>query len=82
MHACQVPFSDGSSANGSRLYRASLLQTMRDIHAQGVIHGDVRSLNIIVGPDVCTIVDFDRAFLSSSNAEAVEEISQLKHLLV
>ena len=71
----QVPFSSIIGQN--------IIEAFTQIHERGVLHGDIRSENILVGKDgsVC-IVDFEMATMDAEKEELETEMSEVKGLLV
>lgn len=45
----------------SRIARRKAVCTLKEIHAAGILHGDIRQENILVGQDSATLIDFTYA---------------------
>lgn len=66
----------------SEFNRKCLRKTLKAIHAAGVLHGDLRSWNILIDElGGVSIIDFDRASLHPTFEELREERLRLEALL-
>jgi len=60
----------------------NILKAFKQIHARGVLHGDVRPENILVRPDQSVVViDFEMSELMAPREALMSEMREVKHLL-
>jgi serine/threonine protein kinase len=57
------------------------LSTLECIHNAGILHGDIRCDNILIGHDGITIIDFSHSAQSANEKAKKEELSQLRYFL-
>lgn len=61
--------------------RTSAIETLKAIHAAGVLHRDIRSWNIVVNNERLSIIDFDRASLTASKLDYTEEMNRMERFV-
>ena len=59
----------------------SALSTLESIHNAGILHGDIRCGNILIGDFGITIIDFSHSEHSDNRKDKEKELSQLRHFL-
>jgi serine/threonine protein kinase len=55
----QVPFEEGAHVCTSAGQGLSLIQDLKDLHAQGFVHGDIRASNCAFSDEDSRLIDFD-----------------------
>ena len=72
-----------SSYNGDFPFQTSksALSTLESIHRAGILHGDIRSDNILIGDSGVTIIDFGHSKRSDNQKAKDNEIAELRDLL-
>ncbi|KAK2467450.1 hypothetical protein APHAL10511_000305 [Amanita phalloides] len=76
-----VPLCEESQGNLSISDRESVLSTLKSIHRAGVLHGDIREENILIGDSGVTIVDFAYSKQCSNQRHKNQEFALLRHIL-
>ena len=61
--------------------RKSALSTLECIHRAGILHGDIRHDNILIGDSEITIIDFSHSEESANQKAEDRELSHLRYLL-
>ena len=62
--------------------KEAFLTTLKAIHAAGVLHGDVRSPNLLIDKfGESSIIDFDQAEKDGSESAQEAELKQLSRIL-
>ena len=65
-----------------RSCRALFLESLDRVHSAGVVHGDIRTWNLLFDGDGCPmIIDFDRATREASAADFSRERRRMEFLL-
>jgi serine/threonine protein kinase len=59
----------------------SALSTLESIHRAGILHGDIRRENILIGDSGVTIIDFGHSKQCHDQGAKDEELVCLRHLL-
>jgi tRNA A-37 threonylcarbamoyl transferase component Bud32 len=59
----------------------SALSTLESIHDAGILHGDIRRENILIGDFGITIIDFAHSKQSANQEAKDEELFQLRYFL-
>lgn len=62
------------------IHRVALQETLQLIHNLGILHGDLRPANVIIGENDCTIVDFDLAEFDQSERSKRWEMEMMPSL--
>jgi serine/threonine protein kinase len=59
----------------------SALSTLESIHRAGILHGDIRRENILIGDSGITIIDFGHSKQCHDQGAKDEELACLRHFL-
>ncbi len=59
----------------------SALSTLQFIHRAGILHGDIRPENILIGDSGITIIDFGHSKQSDNKRVKYNEFAQLRRLM-
>ena len=59
----------------------SALSTLESIHNAGILHGDIRRGNVLIGDFGITIIDFSHSEHSDNRKDKEKELSQLRDIL-
>lgn len=57
------------------------LSVLESIHCAGILHGDIRPENILIGDSGITIIDFGNSTKCDNKRAKVGELTQLRDLL-
>ncbi|KAK2467449.1 hypothetical protein APHAL10511_000304 [Amanita phalloides] len=76
-----VPLCEESQGNLSISDRESVLSTLKSIHRAGVLHGDIREENILIGDSGVTIVDFAYSKQCDNQRHKNQEFALLRNIL-
>jgi len=70
-----------SDHNKLNFPRDAALGTLQTIHKAGILHGDISSANLLLGPQGLTIVDFSHSSICNSHQTKEAEYKTLQRLL-